>query len=72
MLIILYLKFSRRDIQIPVFILFIEPTSILTSILEYKSKPADLFEAHVGIIASSFIKAISNIIILILHNYHFH
>ena len=42
---------------------FIEPTSIQASILEYKSKPADFFEAHVGIIASSFIKTISIIVI---------
>ena len=31
--------------------------------LEYKSKPADLFEALVGIIALSFIKTTSIIII---------
>ena len=34
-----------------------------TSTLKYKSKAADPFEAHVGIIASSFIKTISIIII---------
>ena len=33
------------------------------SILEYKSKPADLFEARVGIVALLFIKTISIIII---------
>ena len=43
--------------------------------LEYKSKPADLFEDHVGIIALLFIKTISIIIInllvcLSLLNYH--
>ena len=38
--------------------------------LEYKSKPADYLEALVGIIALSFIKTISIIIIYIfLHNY---
>ena len=34
--------------------------------LEYKSKPADLYEARVGIIALSFIKTISIIIINLL------
>ena len=33
-----------------------------TSTLEYKSKPADLFEARVGIVALSFIKTTSIII----------
>ena len=49
--------------RIPVFIFFIKPTSIQASTLEYKSKPADLFEARVGVIALSFIKTISIIII---------
>ena len=34
--------------------------------LEYKSKPADLFEAHVGIITLLSIKTISIIIINLL------
>ena len=42
--------------HIPVFIFFIEP-------IETRSKPADLFEARVGIIALSFIKTTSIIII---------
>ena len=38
--------------------------------LEYKSKPADFFEAHVGIIALSFIKTISIIIINLYQKYY--
>ena len=50
----------------PVFTFFIKPTSISTSILEYKSNPADPLEALVGIIASLFINTISIIIFYLL------